>query len=100
MILVADIWVVQENVKKGNTMYVLQALLLFLKLAGGHSLLFVEKAVPIEGFPKYHLLEDRFCLRSNMEHLSWWIILIPSYFIIARGILWYVSQKVRKGATR
>lgn len=65
-------------------MYVLQAILLILKLIPlGTSLFFYGGQVG-KSFSSY------FC------HIDWWIILIPSYFIIARGIVCWVSQKIKE----
>jgi hypothetical protein len=39
---------------------------------------------------------DAICFRSDFSYVPWWIILIPSYFIVAKGVLWLISKKIKE----
>ena len=70
-------------------MYVLQAILLFLKLYPNWSPLFSYGS-------SWTLDHTRFTvtyIHSHLDMISWWIILIPSYFILAKAVKDHIFPK-------
>lgn len=79
-------------------MYVLQAILLILKLLPNDWLLygsplFSYGAHPVPATPLEKGDIKFFC--SEFDIVSWWIILIPSYFILGNWILLYAKSKFK-----
>lgn len=75
-------------------MYVLQAILLILKL--------VPLGRPLCSYGEHshwHKLGggDGKFFYLYFGAVDWWIVMIPSYFIIAKGIFWFVKEKWLEG---
>lgn len=81
-------------------MYVLQAILLFLKLASGKTLFHIYKAVPMDGYPTYHFVEDEHFIGLFMNHISWFLIFIPSYVIIGNEMLKSIGKVMLERVVR
>lgn len=72
-------------------MYVLQAILLILKLVPYYSAQYVFSCGNLNS--KWY--DNAHFFRWDFSYIDWWIILIPSYFIIAKCMLWWISDKIR-----
>lgn len=79
-------------------MYTLQAILLFLKLWPRWDAIFwwgVDIRQPlINGIdPAIVWNKPGTHLYSGFDAASWWIVLIPTYFILARAIMKYIVSR-------
>jgi hypothetical protein len=70
-------------------MYILQAVLVFLKLTSGHFLFCTTTSA--SSWAK----GDSVYFYHNFGGVSWWLILVPTYFIIADFILKQVLAQTK-----